>query len=104
MVVFIQKSLLYVVVSIWSVLIYLVVTSYIEITGKIWKTLGKHSLSVFLIHLVLIDYAKNKELNIANGLVIILIVILTVLLSIVIDKIVEAVMNHIDFERLLRKD
>lgn len=104
LVVFIQKSLLYVVVSIWSVLIYLVATSYIEITGNIWRTLGKHSLSVFLIHLVLIDYAKNKELNIANGLVIILIVILTVLLSIVIDKIVEAVMNHIDFERLLRKD
>lgn len=104
LVVFIQKSLLYVVVSIWSVLIYLVVTSYIEITGKIWKTLGKHSLSVFLIHLVLIDYAKSKGLNIANGLVIVLIVILTVLLSIVVDKLVKVVMNHINFERLLRKD
>ena len=88
-------------VSIWSVLVYLVISSYIEVTGKIWKILGNHSLSVFLIHLVLIDYAKSKGLNIANGLVIVLIVILTVLLSIVVDKLVKVVMNHINFERLL---
>lgn len=104
LVIYIQKSLVYVVVSIWSVLVYLVISSYIEVTGEIWKILGNHSLSVFLIHFVLIDYAKSKGLNIANGLVIALIVILTVLLSIVVDKLVKVVMNHINFERLLRKD
>ena len=104
LVIYIQKSLVYVVVSIWSVLVYLVISSYIEVTGEIWKILGNHSLSVFLIHFVLIYYAKSKGLNIANGLVIVLIVILTVLLSIVVDKLVKVVMNHINFERLLRKD
>ncbi|MGK7192943.1 acyltransferase family protein [Faecalibacterium prausnitzii] len=93
-IIIVQKKLLYVVVPIWSVLLYLIFANFIAVKGKAWTILGKHSLSIFLIHLVLIDYAKKFAINIENGWTILSIVGATIMASIVLDLVVNKILNE----------
>ena len=93
-IIIVQKKLLYVVVPIWSVLLYLIFANFIAVKGKSWTILGKHSLSIFLIHLVLIDYAKKFGINIENGWAILSIVGATIMASIVLDLVVNKILNE----------
>lgn len=99
--VLIDKRWVYVMLSIWSVLMYLILTNYVYVKGKIWCFLGKHSLSIFIIHLVLIDYARKMKLNLANPIIILLIIGATVVFSCITDGVIHKLMDKIKSNRFI---
>lgn len=79
------KALIYMFVAIYFVLIYGIVSRFLAVRSVVWKFIGKHSLSIYLLHLLLIEILQRHRFDISNGVNICLLVCGTIAFSVLID-------------------
>ena len=85
---FVAKDLIYLFVSIYSVLIYGIVSQFLAVRSVVWEFIGKHSLSIYLWHLLLLNLLQRYRFNISDERNVCFLLFGTIALSVLTDSII----------------
>lgn len=91
----IAKDMIYMFFAIYSVLCYVVFVHFGAVRSLVWAFIGKHSLSVYLIHLLLIDISQRSHLDITEGTIVLFLLIATLVFAVILDAVVGKIVNII---------
>lgn len=85
---FIAKDMIYLFLAVYSVLFYAIFLHFWAVQSVVWDFIGQYSLSIYLIHLLLLDIFQRCQLDVTKGVTVCFLLIGTLAFSVILDALV----------------